>query len=305
MPSSDQTLKSIGEFGFIDLITKLTKIHRGVIKGIGDDTAVIASQGNNLLLLTTDMLAEGVHFTKNMYARLIGHKAMACSISDIAAMGGMPLAAVISIGMPPDTKIAFAKELYQGMEQLARRFRFSIVGGDTIANRSIVINVALLGTAKKDNVVYRSGAKQGDMIFLTGALGRSFHTQKHLIFSPCLAKSQFLTKNFPPTSMIDLSDGLAGDLGHILKESRVGAVIYEKLIPKTSGANIQNVLFEGEDFELLFTLSPALGRKLISRKIKPRSFYYIGDILGAKDGFSIIKKDGRGLKLNPKSFSHF
>ena len=201
--------------------------------------------------------------------------------------------------------MTFAKGLYQGMEQLARRFRFSIVGGDTIANRSIVINVALLGTVKKSKIVYRSGAKQGDMIFTTGALGRSFQTKKHLTFTPRLAESQFLVKHFYPTSMIDISDGLAGDLGHLLRESRVGAVIYEKLIPKTSGAATENALYDGEDFELLFTLPPVAGRKLISRKSKPLSFYYIGDILNVKDRLSIIKGDGQKLTLQPKSFLHF
>lgn len=300
-----EKISQLGEFGLIGQIARLTKTRPDILKGIGDDTAVIASKGNDVLLLTTDMLAEGVHFTKNMGGRAIGHKALACNISDIAAMGGAPLAAVVSIGAPPATKISFIKDLYRGMESLARRFHFSIVGGDTIANKNIVINAALLGRAQKSEIVYRSGAKKGDMIFVTAPLGRSLQTKKHLTFTPRLAESQYLLKHFRPTAMIDISDGLAGDLGHILKASKAGAVIYEKLIFKTPRATTQNALYDGEDFELLFTLHPAQGRKLILSKNLPYKFYYIGDILHKNDRLTMIDTKGNRRAIETKSFAHF
>lgn len=303
--SPAKKISHIGEFGLINVLAKLLRTQKGIAKSIGDDAAVMASQGDKVLLFTTDMMSEGVHFKKSMGARLIGRKALACNVSDIAAMGGMPLAAVVSIGMPPSTPVNFVKEIYRGMESIARQFNLSIVGGDTIKSQRLIINVALLGEAGKGKVVYRCGAKQGDLIFVTGALGRSLQSGKHLSFTPRIAEAQFLINHFKPSAMIDISDGLAGDLGHILKQSSVGAVIYEKLIPKRAGATIQNALYDGEDFELLFTLPVAEAKKLLADKKSKFRFHFIGQVLNKKEKLTLLDRNNRRVALLSKGFVHF
>ncbi|MFA5059654.1 MAG: thiamine-phosphate kinase [Candidatus Omnitrophota bacterium] len=299
-------LKDVGEFGFIELAAKiLSSPVKNVIKGIGDDAAVLDIGRKELLLLTTDMLVEGVHFTRSMNARSIGHKSLACNISDIAAMGGIPSCAVISLGVPPNLNLRFVQELYQGINRLAKKFSVSIVGGDTVKSAKIVINIALLGNVFKENLLLRCGAKKGNRIFVSGPLGKSFVTKKHLRFTPKVDAAQYLAREFKPTSMIDISDGLCGDLGHILKESSVGAVIYEKLIPKTKGATLNNALYDGEDFELLFTLSSQEANQLIRMKKNRFPFWYIGDIVDEKEKLTIVSGSGKRIALKPKSFSHF
>lgn len=266
-PQNKSSLSQIGEFGLIDLIARLS-MNTKAIRGIGDDAAVLPLSKEKHLLLTTDMLMEGVHFTKVIGPRWIGHKALACSMSDIAAMGGKPTYAVVSLGVPAQLKVDFVKKIYEGMHGLAKKFSVEIVGGDTILSEKIVINVALLGEALKQNVILRSTARSGDLIFVTGVLGKSLRTGKHFSFTPRLKESQFLVQHFKPTSMIDISDGLSSDLGHILKMSRVGAVLYEDLIPKTKGATLHDALSDGEDFELLLTVRPQEGKKLLKRHSK-------------------------------------
>ncbi len=299
------TVAGIGEFGLINQVAKLLRARREILKSVGDDTAVVDVRDGKSLLLTADMLAEGVHFKKNMGARAIGHKAMACNVSDIAAMGGTPLAAVVSIGVPPSTPVDFIKNIYRGMENVARQFNFSIVGGDTIKSRRLVINVALLGEAAKEKVVYRSGAQEGDMIFITGALGRSLPSGRHLSFTPRLREAQYLVKNFKLSAMIDISDGLAGDLGHILEESKVGAVIYEKLIPKAARATTSNALYDGEDFELLFTLPTGEAKKLLADKKNKFKFHFIGQIVPQGEKLTLLDRKNRRIALSAKGFDHF
>ncbi|HLD70101.1 MAG TPA: thiamine-phosphate kinase [Candidatus Omnitrophota bacterium] len=156
-------ISQIGEFGFIDLIRKNAPQTKDVVKGIGDDAAVLSVGGSCHQLFTTDMLLEDVHFTREANPRAIGHKALACNISDIAAMGGLPSSAVVSIGLPGDLEIDFVKEIYRGMNVLAKRFKVAIVGGDTVKSKKIIINVALLGWVKKQELVTRSGARRGDL----------------------------------------------------------------------------------------------------------------------------------------------
>ncbi len=295
-------ISDIGEFGFIDLIKKQIG-SSSIIKGIGDDTAVVNFSADKYLLLTTDMLVEGVHFTRAMSAKAIGHKAIGCNISDIAAMGGLPKYAVVSIGLSGNLSIKFATDIYAGMNQLAKKFGVVIVGGDTVKSSKLIINVALTGEVKKDKVVLRSGAKKGDQIFVTGALGKSFSSGRHLTFTPRLLPSQYLVKHFKPTAMIDISDGLAADLGHVLEESNVGAIIDEKCIPRHQGASFNNALHDGEDFELLFTLSRAQAQRLKSKK--DFKFYHIGEITSDKNKLRLIDKFGQSRILGQKGFVHF
>jgi len=289
-------ISQLGEFGLIDVLKKFSPVTKEVIKGIGDDAAVLPFSKTEYLLFTTDMLAQDVHFTLGMSAQAIGHKALACSISDIAAMGGRPTFAVISIGIPKDLPVRFITELYQGIKLTAKTFDVSIVGGDTIKADKLVINIALLGQVEKKYLTLRDGAKPGDWIFVTGPLGGSFKSGRHLNFTPRVAQARFLVENFTPNAMMDLSDGLAGDLGHILKESRAGARLDYAAIPRNKGASLEQALNDGEDFELLCTLSPKTARSLMEWQEKRKAFYFYP--------IGVITKDVKE-KINSKSFTHF
>ena len=298
-------ISQIGEFGLIKEIAKITKTGENVIKGIGDDAAVLPYSKDKYLLLTADMLVEDVHFKISTDARLIGRKALACNISDIAALGGIPQWAAVSLGIPKNLPVELVKNIYKGMQKLAQEFSVSIVGGDTAAAPKIIINIALVGEIRKNVLVLRSGARKGDMIFVTGPLGGSLKSGKHLRFTPRLKESQYLIKNFKPTAMIDISDGLAGDLGHILVESKTGAFIYEEFIPKAKGAAFKDALGQGEDFELCFTLPPARANQFLKTKNKEFHFIYIGKIVDKKEGFVLVKKNGQTKILERKGFTHF
>ncbi|MDO8675811.1 MAG: thiamine-phosphate kinase [Candidatus Omnitrophota bacterium] len=289
-------VSDLGEFGLIEKIRKYAPMTSSVVKGIGDDTAVLRHTKDKYLLFTTDMLVEGTHFKRRMGGAAIGHKALACSISDIAAMGGVPAHAVVSLGLGPRTPLRFVEEMYKAMAALAKRFGVSIVGGDTVRSDKIVINVALLGEVEKKHLVTRSGARPGDWIFVTGTLGRSLATGKHLNFTPRLKEARFLVKNFKPSAMIDISDGLAGDLNHILKASRVGARLWDNAVPLTGGATLAQALTDGEDFELLFTLKESQAMRLLKWQNKRRSwfFYPIGEITA----------DTRE-QIHARSYTHF
>jgi thiamine-monophosphate kinase len=304
-PRQNIKLSDVGEFGLIEVIKKQIGESCRAVKGIGDDAAVVPLSAKKYLLLTTDMLLEGVHFTLKMPAAAIGYKALACSISDIAAMGGLPQYAVVSLGVSGSCPRRFVTEMYRGMQRAAQRFHVEIVGGDTVRSKSIIINIALTGIAEKGRVVYRKGARVGDRIFVTGPLGRSLSGGRHLKFIPRVGEAQFLVRHYKPTAMIDISDGLAADLGHILSESRVGAVLEEKLIPRTQGAGSEQALYDGEDFELLFTLPDSKAERLQNLKNANFKFYCIGRIVSGKHGLQ-IKTMRLGLKkLRVQGYTHF
>lgn len=301
-------IKDIGEFALIKKFSNLITVDTSVVCGINDDAAVLRYTKDKYLLFTTDMLIEGVHFTRNMAPEAIGHKALAVNISDIAAMGGLPTYAVVSLGLPKDLEVAFIKRIYQGMLKLAKEFRINIVGGDTNKSKNIVINVSLLGEVEKKFLVLRNGAKNGDLIFVTGFLGKSFISGKHLKFTPQIDAARFLVKKYKPSSMIDISDGLILDLSHILELSGKGAIIYEKLIPCTKNATLREALYEGEDFELLFTLSrnktKFLLKSLKKNEIKiPISL--VGEITAYKRQCLLIDRFNKVRSLSPKGFTHF
>ncbi len=289
-------ISKLGEFGLINMLKQFVPVSKTVIKGIGDDAAVVPYSKSEYLLITTDMLAEDTHFTRRMPPQGIGHKALACSISDIAAMGGWPTFAVVSIGIPKNLPVSFIKDIYKGIQEVARQFNVSIVGGDTIKTDKIVINVALLGLVEKKNLTTRDGAKAGDVIFVTGPLGGSFKSGRHLSFTPRGPQARFLVENFKPSAMMDISDGLSGDLNHILKASKVGARLDHAYIPRHQGVSLSQALNDGEDFELLFTLSPQKARLLMDWQTQKRAFYFypIGTIT------SDVKE-----KIDTKSFTHF
>ncbi len=301
-------LFDIGEFGLINLIKKEVRNRlSGVINGIGDDAAVVTVSGSKKrLLLTSDMLIEGVHFTKDMQPERIGHKAIACSISDIAAMGGLPRYALISIGVSASEDVRFLRRIYKGILNTAEQYGISIVGGDTVRHNKFVINISLIGEGCDKELVRRAGASVSDKIFVTGPLGRAFQSGWHLRFQPRIEEARYLVKKFKPTAMIDISDGLVADLWHICKESGVSAVIWEESIPKRYGANINHALYDGEDFELLFTLSVDNASRLKKDTKHRFSFYEMGEITQKnRDRICILDTKGRKKTIEIKGYKHF
>jgi len=296
-------LSELGEFGLIKRIQKFIKTDASVIKGLGDDCAVLSFDKNRYQLFTCDMLVENTDFTLQDNPYLIGRKAIAVSISDIAACAGLPRYCLVSIGISKNTPLEFIDKLIKGMVNVAGKYNINIVGGDLSCARQFTINVSVLGLVEKKNLVLRSGAKIGDIIFVTGRLGGSI-LGKHLEFTPRLKEARFLVRNFKVNSLIDISDGLASDLGHILEQSSVGAIIYADLIPLAKEAQgLKDALYMGEDFELLFTLSRQEAKKLLLKKLT--DFHAIGEIRQKIYGLKLVDKQGREKIIKPQGFRHF
>ena len=296
-----KTLKQLGEFNFIDNIAAGCLRHKSVVKGIGDDAAVVQLSKDLFLLFTADMLIEDVHFKRGQSPQLIGHKAIACSLSDIAAMGGIPRYALVSVAFPENLKASTALGIYRGMQKTAKKFGLSIIGGDTNAADKIIIDVSMCGVVENNRFVLRGGAKKGDSIFVTGSLGGS-QAGGHLKFLPRLKDAQFLVNNYPINAMIDISDGLISDLGHIIVKSKKGAVILQEAVPIAKQAlSLEEAYYTGEDFELLFTISKAYERELISKwPFKKVQLSCIGEITGAGTGIKSKNKKGQLKNIKGK-----
>jgi thiamine-monophosphate kinase len=265
----------MGEFAYIDWLRRRTPPDPRVLLGPGDDTAALQLTDGRACLVTTDMLLEGSCFLLAQAGpRRVGRKAMAVNLSDIAAMAGKPVAAVVSVGLPRDGGRALAEELYLGLREMADAFETALVGGDTNTwNGPLVISVTLLGEATGRGPVTRAGAKPGDWLLVTGALGGSIRG-KHLDFTPRVREAQRLHELAELHALIDLSDGLAADLGHVCDESGCGAVLRADAIPISDAARqmndgvepLRHALGDGEDFELLLAVSPADGQRLLSEQ---------------------------------------
>ncbi len=296
-------ISKLGEFGLIERIKKSIRTDSSVIVGSGDDCAVLELDRDNYQLFTADMLVESVDFTRETDPYLIGRKALAVSISDIAACGGVARHAVVSLGLPGNTSVEKIDKIIKGINDLAKIYKINIVGGDISRCGQLVIDVSMLGVVEKKFLVRRSTAQRGDIIIVSGELGGSIKG-KHLRFTPRLEEARFLVKNFKLNAMIDISDGLTQDLGHILEASNQGAVIFESLIPVSEVARgLEDALTSGEDFELLFTMPRAQAKKLLYGGYD--NFLAIGEIVEKKSGFKLIKDSGREIKISPKGFRHF
>jgi thiamine-monophosphate kinase len=258
----------MNEFDLVARLTPTLPTNPAVVVGAGDDCAVLAGAGTDQqLLFKTDAVVEGIHFTKETPPAHVGRKALARCLSDIAAMAGTPTAALITLGLPPDYDAKLVEQLYAGMNALAREHQVAIVGGETTTSPGrMFLSIALLGHVARGHAVLRSGARAGDAIFVTGELGGSL-AEKHLHFEPRLAEARWLATHFKIHAMIDLSDGLAGDLRHILHASQVGAELGAETVPISRAARqaarastaakppLLAALTDGEDFELLFTVA--------------------------------------------------
>jgi thiamine-monophosphate kinase len=264
----------VNEFELIQLLTRDLPVNGSVVIGAGDDCAVLeAGAPDQQLLFKTDAVVEGIHFARDTPPEKIGRKALARCLSDIAAMAGTPTAALVTLGLPKDFEAGRIEKIYAGLNALARQHAVAVVGGETTTNpERLWLSISLLGFVPRGKAVLRSGAKAGDAIFVTGELGGSF-AGKHLDFAPRLAEARWLAEHFPIHSLMDLSDGLAGDLRHILKASGVGAEILKRAVPVSRAAKLAAkagdaakpafvaALTDGEDFELLFTVA---GKQAVS-----------------------------------------
>lgn len=335
-----KTVAEIGEFGLIDRIQKiLPQIkHPDVLLGIGDDTAVIRYDENRNLLITCDIQVEDQHFRlKNITSYQSGRRAMAVNLSDIAAMGGKPTFALVSLGFPKSFPLSSFDDLFQGMRDQLSDFNAIIIGGNlsnTAAN--LIIDITMIGEVPASQFLTRSGARAGDRIFVTGTLGASgagfyvlekyginypekFSTmvEAHLQPIPRVKVGQLISQSGIATAMIDISDGIASDLNHICKMSNVGAEIYQTKLPMPTNINeIESIagkseldlaLHSGEDYELLFTVKPETSRsmiELISKETKV-SITEIGSILPQEKGYYLIAPSGNQVHIQPKGWDHF
>jgi thiamine-monophosphate kinase len=310
----------LGEFALIDWIRRRERSRLGsswTQLGIGDDCAILRVGTPSDLLVTTDMLMDGRHFLLDTDGpEAVGFKAMGVNLSDIAAMAGMPRAAVVAVALPREAAVRVAQGLHEGMSVLTRRFDVDLVGGDTNAwDGPLVISVTLFGEATPRGAVRRGGARPGDAILVTGPLGGSLAAGRHLRPEPRIAEALALHEAAPIQAMIDLSDGLSSDLGHILAESGgAGAVLDAAAIPihadaldlslRDGGSALDHALHDGEDFELCLAVAPDDAGRLLAAPPAPARLYRVGEI-AATPGMWLRTPDGRLTPIEPRGFDHF
>jgi thiamine-monophosphate kinase len=309
----------MNEFELIARLTKSLATNKNVVVGAGDDCAVLdLGVPGKLILFKTDAVVEGIHFTPETPPEKIGHKALARCLSDIAAMAGTPVAALVTVGLPKNFDAEFIAKIYAGLNTLAGKHEVAVVGGETTANpERMFISISLLGTVSRGKQILRSLAQIGDAIFVTGELGGSL-AEKHLDFEPRLIEARWLAEHFSIHAMMDLSDGLAGDLRHILNASKTGAEILKSAVPISRAAKLRArssssakpalaaALTDGEDFELLFTVASRDAVKLLDvwkQQFPKLKLSCIGKIV-AGEGILIRDKYG-SHQLSARGYAHF
>jgi thiamine-monophosphate kinase len=335
-------IDQLGEFGLIDRIANSVTIrNKETIKGIGDDAAVIQTN-SELQLVSTDLLLEGVHFDLSyMPLHLLGFKAVAVNVSDIAAMNGIPKQITVNIALSNRMSVEAVEALYMGINAACEHYGVDLIGGDTTASRSgLLISVTVLGTAQPDEVSYRNGAKENHIVCVTGDLGAALvglqilEREKQVFLSnpdmkPQLENYTYVTGRqlkpdarmdiihelkelqIVPSSMMDISDGLASELLHICKASNVGVTIYEDKLPidkQTYDTAVELgldpitcVLNGGEDYELLFTIE----QKDFDKIEKHPDIHFIGYINKAEDGKHLVTKSGTTAQIKAQGWKHF
>jgi thiamine-monophosphate kinase len=302
--------------------------NRALSKGMGDDCAVLRLPRGDETLVTTDFSLEGVHFRREWHpSDAVGHRCLARGLSDIAAMGGEPVAAFLSLGLPADLEQKWVDGFLRGFMTLARKFGVELAGGDTGQSPTgVLADIMVLGSVRKGTAILRSGSKVGDDIYVTGKLGmgvaalnrlfsdedpaqvlRDKKARKHFYPMPRIEIGRYLRERKLASAMIDISDGLSTDLGHICEESGVSAWIAEEAIPVAPGAALKDALHGGDEYELIFT-SPARKHKEIPKSLSGVPITWIGTITKAerKRGTAWLVNNERGRsELKPEGWEHF
>lgn len=329
------SIEKIGEHGLIQKIQRrFPPKDRSIILGIGDDAAIIMPSHKKSLLFSTDTLREDIHF-KRRYCTFydIGWKAVAVSISDIAAMGGMPRYLLLSIALPYKTSVRDFDRLFDGVADITDRYNVSLIGGNVSRSMGgVTIDTTVIGELTGKPGLLRSGALVGDLIYVTGRIGNSaiglsllksssnFNSAPfvsyHLRPEPRVREGTILATNRLPTAMIDISDGLLSDLGHICEESKAGACIYGNLIPapevpdrlkkRLAKAPLFYALYGGEDYELLFSVKRKdKGRLERVCKMEGLDVTFIGEIVPRERGIRIVDEKGVERIVHPEGYNHF
>jgi thiamine-monophosphate kinase len=306
-----------GEWKLIEWIRSRTRLDPAAVPiGPGDDMALVGLGGESQCLITIDALLEGTHFNFSQATpRQVGYKAMAVSLSDVAAMAAKPVCALAWVGLPEDRDMKFAEELSMGMADAADKYACPVVGGDITSWRQpLTIGTAIVGRPAGVIPVRRSGAKPGDLLFVTGELGGSL-LGRHLAFTPRLAEARQLAALVTLHAMIDLSDGLSTDLGHIVRESGVAAEVDADAVPISAdavklaqsdgGSPLEHALNDGEDFELLMAVEPVDAQDLLKQNpLKTARLTCIGRITEGS-GATLVEPSGQRKALAPKGYEHF
>lgn len=278
-------LSEIGEDRLLVQLLPTLSPNSSVVLAAGDDCAVVKSlHQDDLELLKTDCIVEGIHFTTASPPALVGWKAMARPLSDFAAMSGVPRFALVTLIVPAERSLDWTKKIYRGLEKASRTFGVAIVGGETSNTRGpAVISVSLTGLVEQSRCVSRAGGKAKDELFVTGRLGGSL-LGRHLKFTPRIDEARWLTKHFPIHAMMDLSDGLGADLPRLARGSGVGFEVDENAVPRHRGCSVRQAIGDGEDYELLFAVSPKVSAELQRRWRKrwPLELTRIGRLTKAK-----------------------
>jgi thiamine-monophosphate kinase len=299
--------------------------------GPGDDAAVLRLGNRAECVATVDLLTDGVDFKLSgvggVDPRRVGHKALAVNLSDLAAMGARPLAALIAVALPRKGGEKLAVELFEGLLPLAQRFNVALAGGDTNSwDGPLVISITAIGELTQRGPLVRSGAKPGDQIIVTGPLGGSI-LGRHLDFEPRVNEALLLHERYTLHAGIDISDGLAKDLGHIATESGCGAIVEQGSIPVSDAAKklaadlndgstpLDHALFDGEDFELILAAPPDDAQRMLAdntplplgegrvRGAAPMSLYRIGEFV-AEPGLWLVDASGQRVPLPPRGYEH-
>ncbi len=282
------TLSSLGENAVLRHLLHDLPSCEGLLTGPGDDCAVVARNEEWDTLLKTDVVVEGIHFTRDTEPARIGHKALARALSDIAAMGGEPEHALITLLVHPSRSLELLKGLYAGMSALARRYGLSLAGGETAALPvdGLAINVALTGRVARGKAILRSGGRPGDVLAVSGRLGGSFASGRHLDFLPALSLSRALmASGCAPRAMMDISDGLACDLPRLAQASGCTFELNEAALPCHESCSAEQALHDGEDYELLMAFEPQVWEEIRQQEL-PRPLTAIGHLL-AEGGSSL------------------
>lgn len=304
---------------FVNWLTERLPPHPLLKLGLGDDAAILSQAASDGMVITTDLLADGVHFlTDETDPEWIGRKALAVNLSDLAAMAATPMAAVISILLPKlgagrHDAGQLAQRIYEGLLPLAEEFNVVIAGGDTNAwDGKLAISVTALGQVTPPGPLTRSGSQPGDWLLVTGELGGSI-TGHHLAFTPRVHEALLLNANYQLHAGMDITDGLAIDLDRLAEQSGVGAVLDREDIPISASANqlgmasgtdaIDHALGDGEDFELLLAVPPEAAQKMLTDQPVECGLWRVGEVV-AESGLWLRETDGSQQLLEPQGYLH-